>query len=118
MVESALILPVLLLFLLGIMEFGIVIFTYDTIANAAREGARYGIIHPGDEEGIKTATLRLTTLLDLDRDNDVFVYSVPAEGTIQVEIFYEYNLITGPIVLAVGGNPTLNLHTVSTMYTE
>ena len=117
LVEFALILPLLLLFLLGIMEFGIVIFTYDTIANAARDGARYGIIYPEDEPGIKAATLRRTTGLDLEL-NDVEVLLDPAKGTIQVEVTYEYNLITGPVILAVGGNPTLNLHTVSTMYTE
>lgn len=118
LVEFALILPVLLLLLLGIMEFGIVIFTYDTIANAAREGARYGIIHhePGDDSDIEAATRRLTTGLDpaaLGIDIDL---SDP--NRIQVEIFYEYNLITGPVILAVGGNPALNLHTVATMYTE
>ena len=46
LVEFALILPLLLAMFLGIMEFGIIILSYNTIANAAREGARYGIIQP------------------------------------------------------------------------
>ena len=112
-------LPLLMLLLLGIMEFGIVIFTYDTIANAARDGARYGIIHPDDVEGIKDAALYHTTAVDLDRDNDVDVFFDPDANTIQVEVTYDYSFISGPIVLAVGlGNSTLNLHTVATMHTE
>ncbi len=42
--EMALILPVFLLLLLGIIEFGIILFTYNTVASTAREGARYGVI--------------------------------------------------------------------------
>ena len=46
LVEFALILPLLLLLFLGIIEFGRAILAYNTIANAAREGARYGIVDP------------------------------------------------------------------------
>ena len=48
LVEFALLLPLLLAMFLGIMEFGIIILSYNTIANAAREGARYAIIHPNE----------------------------------------------------------------------
>ncbi|PKN93478.1 MAG: hypothetical protein CVU44_08995 [Chloroflexi bacterium HGW-Chloroflexi-6] len=41
-VEFALILPVLLLLLLGLIETGRVIFYYSAVTNAAREAARYG----------------------------------------------------------------------------
>ncbi|MER3399978.1 MAG: hypothetical protein C4313_02410 [Thermoflexus sp.] len=40
LVEFALILPVLLLFMLGIMEFGRLLFIYTEVSNAAREGLR------------------------------------------------------------------------------
>jgi Flp pilus assembly protein TadG len=45
-VEYALILPLLMLLFLGIVEFGWAVLSYNTIANAAREGARFGIVHP------------------------------------------------------------------------
>jgi Flp pilus assembly protein TadG len=37
--------------LLGIIEFGIIIYDYNTISNAAREGARYAIVHPPASSG-------------------------------------------------------------------
>lgn len=40
LVEFALILPVLLLFMLGIMEFGRILFIYTEVSNAAREALR------------------------------------------------------------------------------
>ena len=46
LVEYALTLPILLLLVLGIMEFGLAIFAYNTVANAAREGARVGAVVP------------------------------------------------------------------------
>ena len=42
MVEFALILPVLLMMLLGIMEGGRLLFFYSSVTTASREGARYG----------------------------------------------------------------------------
>jgi len=43
----AIILPLLLTILLGIIDFGRVFYAYVTITNASREGARYGALHPG-----------------------------------------------------------------------
>jgi Flp pilus assembly protein TadG len=42
LVEFALILPVLLLFMLGIMEFGRVLYIYTEVSNAAQEALRAG----------------------------------------------------------------------------
>jgi Flp pilus assembly protein TadG len=44
MVEFALVLPLLLLIVFGIIEFGIIFFNQQVITNASREGARYGIV--------------------------------------------------------------------------
>ena len=121
MVEYALVLPILLLLLLGIMEFGIGVFNYNTIANAAREGARYGIVHWRDadkgEAGIRAAALALTSGLDQDPLVLVIVPTWP-EGAVQVKVTYEAQLITGMIIEAVGGDPTLTLRAVATMQLE
>lgn len=42
LVETALILPVLLILFLGIVEVGFFLFAHVQVANATREGARYG----------------------------------------------------------------------------
>ncbi|MEA3308793.1 MAG: TadE/TadG family type IV pilus assembly protein [Chloroflexota bacterium] len=52
LVEFALILPLLLLILFGIIEFGRILFIYSNLFNAAREGVRYGITMPRDYDGI------------------------------------------------------------------
>ena len=46
LVEFALILPVLILLLVGILDTGRVVNAYVTISNASREGARYAALHP------------------------------------------------------------------------
>jgi Flp pilus assembly protein TadG len=46
LVEFALVLPLLLILLLGIIEFGLLLYDQAVITNAAREGARAGIVAP------------------------------------------------------------------------
>lgn len=52
MVEFALILPVLLLIVLGLVETGRLMFIYSTVTNAAREAARYGSATGLSDNGI------------------------------------------------------------------
>ncbi len=52
LVELALTMPVILLLLFGIMELGRAFLIYSEVSNAAREGARYAVVHPGDLMGI------------------------------------------------------------------
>lgn len=44
-VETALVLPIMLLFLLGIMEYGRYFFVLQLVTNATREGCRYAVTH-------------------------------------------------------------------------
>jgi hypothetical protein len=53
MVEAALVLPLLLLFLVGIADVGRAFTTSLALANAAREGARHCALHPGDSAGTR-----------------------------------------------------------------
>jgi Flp pilus assembly protein TadG len=136
-VEFALILPLLLLILLGIIEFGIAVLRYNTVANVGREIARYGVVHPDSEEmdtylytdkDLKGAysenILRWTQGLDAVTDTLEVDYTLLRAGdgilssTVQVTVTYAHEFLTGPIVLAVGGQPTVSLRSVSTMYTE
>jgi Flp pilus assembly protein TadG len=66
MVEMALILPILLLVILGLIEFGRAFFYYTMVSNAAREGARYGIVHPKDLDGIRDAAESRLLLIPTD----------------------------------------------------
>jgi hypothetical protein len=63
-VEFALILPVLLLIMLGIIEFGYVFTAYSGMFNAAREGARHAVTNPKDVSGIVASTQEKVFLAD------------------------------------------------------
>jgi Flp pilus assembly protein TadG len=52
MVEFALVIPVFILLLVGIFDFGRVIWVNDTLSTAAREAARYAIVHGGSESNL------------------------------------------------------------------
>jgi Flp pilus assembly protein TadG len=128
LIEFALILPLLLLLLTGIMEFALAVMAYNTVANAAREGARYGIVRvntPADcaaqAGAIEEAARRLTVGLDQDRlDFAVSCPRSPTTGRLQVQVEAEYvhQFITAPLIMALGGDGTLPMYTVSTMYVE
>ena len=45
LVEFALVLPILLLLIFGIIDAGRLIYTYNTVSNAARNGARVAIVN-------------------------------------------------------------------------
>lgn len=56
LVEFALVLPLLLFLIMGIIQFGLVLSGYVTVSNAAREGARVGIIEKNDTSIIAKVT--------------------------------------------------------------
>lgn len=66
-IEFAIILPVLVVILIGIMEFGYVMFAKAVITNASREGARRGIVfsdpRPGDAEIIQAVSNYCSNLI-------------------------------------------------------
>ena len=56
-VEFAIVLPLILMFLFGILEFGLLMYNKAMITNASREGARLGIVYdfdPGADPTKKT----------------------------------------------------------------
>ncbi len=50
LVEFALVLPILLLIVVGILEFGLAFRTFQVVTNAAREGARTAVLRTTDAE--------------------------------------------------------------------
>ncbi len=60
LLEFALILPLLMLFVFGLFDLGYSIFLNNTISNAAREGARLGIILSNDDSAIRARVLSFT----------------------------------------------------------
>jgi len=115
LVEYALVFPLLFLLLFGLLEVGLIAFSYNAITNGAREGARYGIIYPDDAAGIEAAARSLTTGLD---SAAIQVTSSREGDWIRVEVTYPVTLITSAVIGAFGVGPTLELHAVSKMPIE
>ncbi|MDX9952999.1 MAG: pilus assembly protein [Anaerolineae bacterium] len=114
LVEFALVLPLVLLLLVGIAEFTIVVLSYNTLADAARQGARYSAVHPDDIAGIESVARDAAAWMDQTR----LTVSISSMGAMRVETTYDLDLLTGFIIEAVGGNRTLRLRAVSTMQME
>ena len=56
MVEMVIVLPLLLMILFGIMEFGVVFGRWQTVTNAAREGARTAVMFRTDCDATAVST--------------------------------------------------------------
>lgn len=105
LVEFSIILPLLLLVVMGIVEFGMMLNSYLTINNAAREGARYGIIGNSNAEIQSIITSTSPSL------NSAYltITITPADGsrisgnTLTVKLTYNYKL-TVPIISGILGN--------------
>ena len=99
LVEFAIILPVLLLLIMGIMEFGMMLNSYLTIENASREGARLGIVG-GTTDEIKSCVISVSPNLNAA---DLSVLINPDDGyrnsgdTLTVTVDYNYHT-TVPII--------------------
>ena len=64
LVEFAMILPVFFLLVAGMFDFGLGIYSDLTLVNAAREGARLGVIDPGNTAAIETRVRAMAGNLD------------------------------------------------------
>lgn len=106
MVEFAMVLPVLILLLMGIIEFGRVISAYMVINNLAREGARFAAVGKTDSQ-ITTLLFNESATLDQER---LEVYFSPAYADrikgepLKVTVNYSVDLIT-PIIPDFLTNP-------------
>jgi Flp pilus assembly protein TadG len=105
LVEFSIILPLLLLLLMGIFEFGLMLNSYLTIHNSAREGARLGIVAGSDSE-INELITNISPTLDTE---NIIVNITPSEGsresggTLTVEVIYNYQ-VTIPIISNILNN--------------
>ncbi|KGK89817.1 hypothetical protein DP73_09295 [Desulfosporosinus sp. HMP52] len=99
LVEMALVLPLLLLLLFGVIEMARVGYAYISISNAAREGGRVATIGGTDLE-IKNSVINATPLLD-SAVMVITIYPIEADRrsgqTVTVNVKYSVNLLA-PII--------------------
>jgi Flp pilus assembly protein TadG len=115
LVEFALILPVLMLVLMGIVDLGRGVYAYNVVANSAREGARYGVASPSDTIGMINAAK--VSAVGLDPNRITVTINKPTSDTLRVGVSYDFRLVTPLIAQALSGRSALQLSSQATMYT-
>lgn len=114
-VEFALVLSILLILILVLVDAGRAVYAYSSIQNAAREGARYGTVHPDNPTNIINETRRLIT--GLNQANLTVITDNPTTDQVRVRITYIFTPAT-PILLLLQGTNTLTLNSRAVMYIE
>jgi len=102
LVELALILPILIVILMGVMEFGRIFHSYLIITSASREGARAGVVGLNDT-GIRTKVKDVATSLSLT-DSQITItpaYSRSRGVPLTVKVDYSVSLVTPMLGVAV-----------------
>jgi Flp pilus assembly protein TadG len=118
-VELALCTPLLMLIMLGTIDFGRVFFDYIQMRNAVVEGATYGTRHPADTSGIQTAAMEnnvpgdtvITTTISGD-------CSKPQGGgsvTVEADHTFTPMFFTTLSTVASSVDWSFNVHAASTM---
>jgi Flp pilus assembly protein TadG len=111
--EFALVLPVLMLLVIAVLDFGRAVYAYSVVANAAREGARFACVAPNDSAGAVAAATAAAIGLDVARLTVTF--SRPDSSSVRVLVSYDFQLIT-PLIANVLGGSGLTLRSTATMY--
>jgi Flp pilus assembly protein TadG len=93
MVEFAMILPLFVLFIIGIFELGRAFFAYIAITNAAREGARVVTFWPG-----KATILNVNTAINTEIESSPMV-TVGNIAVRRIECGNSYQLVTSNVEL-------------------
>ena len=117
LVELAISLTVIMMLLAGAVEFGIALFQFVQLRDAAQEGALYGSINPGDDADIERHIKAAShSPIDLQNDPDVTIAITYPDGSpncegkgIQVDVSYPHRIgmpFIGPII----GSDTIQLN--------
>lgn len=121
LVEFALILPVLMLLILGVIDLGLGFKTYISLTNAAREGARSITIYPSKQdralERVRAEATEVGLTDGVFVEGGYIVSFVPnqtnyaAGEKVTVQIDYDYELLFGSLT----GLPKVDFTASSTM---
>jgi Flp pilus assembly protein TadG len=121
LVEFAIVLPLLLMLIFGMIEFSILLYDKAMITNASREGARAGIVYSptpltNGEIELMVETNLETHLISFDGASKPEVTAGQCTGTgapLTVTVTYPYNFLVLPnFVQSLSGTLTLSAQTV------
>lgn len=116
MTEFALTLVLFLILILVITDLGRITYVYSNLHNAAREGARYGIINPDSNAQIENHLKNY--LAGMDESNLTTTITRPTDTDfLRVVLQYEFETAS-PILRLLTGSQTFTLTATSQMIIE
>ena len=116
-VEFALVLPILLILLCGIIDFGWLYYNQITLNNAAREGARYAVIHydPTVDWKEEAESRMINDMVGVN--SATAIVSDPVEQQITASVTATPRILTA-FTSTIPGRNTMELHAECTMRLE
>jgi Flp pilus assembly protein TadG len=130
LVEFALILPLLLILVAGIVDFALMFQAFEVVTNAAREGARMMVLPGYSEDDARSHVRAYITAAGLAGTPDTVVTptiiaggagGAPMSAGFQVSVAYVHPItLLGPIFSLIGGSAasSITLNGVSVMRAE
>ena len=117
LVEFALILPILLILVCGIIDFGWLYYNQITLNNAAREGARYAVIHydPSTDWKGESENRMINNMIGVE--SATAIVSDPIGQQITASVTATPRILTGFTTVIIG-KKTITLHASCTMRLE
>jgi len=128
LVEFAIVLPLLVVLVMGIIEFGLLCYNKQVIANASREGARAGIVNGGPDYSGNQAVKDIVKtycnprMIDFSgntvEDDDITLTpstrSTNFGDDFSVQVEYNYSFLI-PSLFGLGSTKTISAETVMSM---
>ena len=112
LIEFALVLPILLLVLFGITEFGRAIMVKNVLHTAAREGARLAAVSSvGDSLSVKARVAEVLEAASIDDYQISIITDIDAK-TVEVEVTTVFEVLSGGILESFVGTVPLKGKTV------
>jgi Flp pilus assembly pilin Flp len=113
LVEFALILPIMIVLLLGTIQFGFILNGQITVTSAAREGARLAVVNVDDDlvkDRVGNAAVAL--LLNVDKNNGIVINRDLADGMLSVNVEGTVKIIVPLIGTFTGNSFTLSAESI------
>ena len=123
MVEFAIVLPLLLLVICAIIDFGWIFYNNISVNNCSREGARYAIVHSTEANKVQLITQRITDTAPDGLKNNLEITITfsniqnPTDGDVTVTVVGKVTALT-PVVGIFAGGQVIRLTSKTTMKVE